>query len=262
MTLPALFLSHGAPTLAMADNAFTRAWASLSRRFRRPESILVVSAHWDTAAPVVGSAPRLETIHDFHGFPRPLYSVLYEPPGAPAVAERAAGLIAATGLAVSRDGVRGIDHGGWVPLKYLYPQGDIPTALLSIQSRRGTRHHFEIGRALAPLREEGVLILASGGIVHNLGELDWQGASPPPFAWAVAFNDWVASRVEAGAAQELVDYSRFAPQPRRSHPTEEHFDPFFVALGAGGAHGERVELGFDMGSLGMDAYLFGAPSRQ
>jgi 4,5-DOPA dioxygenase extradiol len=241
----------------MADNAFTRAWESLGRRIGRPESILVVSAHWDTAAPVIGTAARLETIHDFHGFPRPLYSVRYEPPGAPALAERAAGLVAAAGLGVSRDGMRGIDHGGWVPLKYLYPQADIPTALLSIQSHRGTRHHLEIGRALAPLRDEGVLLLASGGIVHNLRELDWQAGSPPPFPWAVAFNSWIASRVEAGAVEDLVDYARLAPQPRRSHPTEEHFDPFFVALGAGGAPAERLELGFDMGSLGMDAYLFG-----
>jgi 4,5-DOPA dioxygenase extradiol len=259
MTLPAIFVSHGAPTLAMADNAFTRAWELLGREITTPRAILVVSAHWDTTAPVVGTAPRLETIHDFYGFPRDLYSLRYEPPGAPEVAERAASLVSATGLAVSKDGMRGIDHGGWVPLKYLYPGADIPTAMLSIQSHLGARHHFDIGRALAPLRHEGVLVLASGGIVHNLRELDWQGRSPAPFPWAVAFNDWIASRVEAGAVDELVDYGRLAPEPRRSHPTEEHFDPFFVALGAGGAPARRIALGFDMGSLGMDAYVFGAP---
>src|SRR5512135_176998 len=198
MTFPALFLSHGAPTLAIANNFFTHSWAELGVVLGRPESILVVSAHWDTPFPAVSSARRLETIHDFSGFPEALYRVRYEPPGAPALAQRVAQLLAAAGQPPAIDPERGIDHGGWVPLRWMYPDADIPVTQLSVQSESGARHHLGIGRALAPLREEGTLVIGSGGIVHNLGELDWGGRAAP-FPWAVKFNDWMAQKVEAGA---------------------------------------------------------------
>ena len=258
MRLPTIFLSHGAPTLAVEDGSDTRAWAALARELPRPREILVVSAHWDTPAPAASGTPRPETIHDFFGFPRELYEQRYPAPGAPALAGRVAQCLEAAGLACRIDAERGLDHGAWVPLKWMYPDADIPVAQLSVQSREGPRHHHALGRALADLRDEGTLILASGGIVHNLRELEWHlRGSREPSEWAGLFNEWIASHVERGALDELLDYRRQAPGASRSHPTEEHFDPFFVAMGAGGFPARRLELGFDLGSLGMDGYVFG-----
>lgn len=258
MSLPAVFLSHGAPTLAVEDGSDTQAWAALARELPRPREILVVSAHWDTAQPVVSSAAQPETIYDFFGFPRELYAVRYPAPGAPTLAGRVAARLGAAGLTCEVDPARGLDHGAWVPLKWMYPQADIPVTQLSVQSRQGPRHHHALGRALAELRDEGVLVLASGGIVHNLRELEWHmRGSKEPTEWARLFNEWIATRVERGSLDELIDYRRQAPSASRSHPTEEHFDPFFVALGAGGFPAKRLGLGFDLGSLGMDGYVFG-----
>jgi 4,5-DOPA dioxygenase extradiol len=256
--LPALFISHGAPTLAVEDGDVTRAWAALARELPRPREILVVSAHWDTTEPQASTAPRPETLHDFFGFPRSLYEERYEPPGAPRLAERAAGELRANGIACALDPLRGLDHGAWVPLKWMYPQADIPVTQLSVQSPRGTRHHHALGRAIAALRGDDLLILASGGIVHNLRELEWHlRGQTQAVEWARSFNEWIASRVEDRDEEALIDYRRAAPHGARSHPTEEHFDPFFVALGAGGFPARRLDLGFEYGTLGMDAYLFG-----
>jgi 4,5-DOPA dioxygenase extradiol len=254
----ALFLSHGAPTLGIQETAVTHAWGELGRQLPRPSSILMVSAHWDTTEPLVSSAPKPRTIHDFHGFPGELYEVIYPAPGAPKLAERARSVLAAAGIDCEVDPARGLDHGAWVPLKWMYPEADVPVTQLSVQSQRPAAHHHAIGRALAPLRDEGILVIGSGGIVHNLRDLDWMNRSGGGvFEWAKAFNDWIAQRVAAAALDELLDYRARAPQPARAHPTEDHFDPFFVALGAGGFPARRIDLGIDMGSLGMDAYLFG-----
>jgi 4,5-DOPA dioxygenase extradiol len=259
MTFPSLFLSHGAPTLAVEDVSETRAWAALAKELPRPKAILVISAHWDTDTPATSTVDQPETIHDFYGFPPQLYEQRYRAPGAPSLADRAAKLLQAANLSCALDGERGLDHGAWVPLKWMYPEADIPATQLSVQSRRGPRHHYEVGRALAPLRDEGVLVLGSGGIVHNLRELEWHmRGQKEPISWAREFNDWIAQRVQQGAMEDLIDYRNKAPSAARSHPTEEHFDPFFVAMGAGGLPARRLELGFDLGSLGMDGYLFGA----
>lgn len=257
MSPPALFLSHGAPTLAIANNFFTHAWSELGVVVGRPAAILVVSAHWDTPAPCVTTAARLETIHDFTGFPEELYRVRYEPPGSIALAQRVQALLGAAGHPAQADARRGIDHGGWVPLRWMYPDADIPVVQLSVQSARGPRHHLELGRALAPLRGEGVLVMGSGGIVHNLHEVDWGRRPDQPLPWAAAFNEWMAGKVASGAEDELADYRRLAKDAERAHPAEEHLVPFFVALGAGGLPARRLALGIDMGCLGMDGYAFG-----
>jgi 4,5-DOPA dioxygenase extradiol len=257
-TLPSLFISHGAPTLAVEENAFTQAWGELGLALPRPKTILMVSAHWDTPAPAVSAAPQPRTIHDFHGFPGELYEVRYPAPGAPELAHRVQALLAGAGVPCDIDPARGLDHGAWVPLNRMYPDANIPVTQLSVQSQLPPSHHHALGQVLAPLRAEGVLVIGSGGIVHNLRDLDWMNrAGGGAFDWAKAFNDWIAQRLEAGALDELLDYRRGAPQPARAHPTEDHFDPFFVALGAGGLPARRLDLGFDMGSLGMDCYLFG-----
>ena len=255
MKLPAIFLSHGAPTLAVEETAETRAWAALAAELPRPSAILAVSAHWDTDTPAVSGAAKPETIHDFSGFPRALYEQRYPAPGAPELAELAARTLSHAGLACAIDPRRGLDHGAWVPLKWMYPQADIPVAQLSVQSHRGAPHHLQLGRALAPLRDDGVLILCSGGIVHNLREIQWQAREP--VEWAKQFNDWIADRVARGAVDELVEYRTRAPSAVRSHPTDEHLEPFFVALGAGSLPARRLDLGFTYGSLGMDSFVFG-----
>ncbi len=258
MKLPAVFLSHGAPTLAVEEGHETRAWAELAASLPRPRSILAVSAHWDTRDPLVSGAPRMETIHDFNGFPRALYEQRYPAPGAPDLARQVATRLQHAGFPCEIDPSRGLDHGAWVPLKWMYPKADIPVTQLSVQSNRGPEHHRRVGQALAPLIGEAVLVLATGGIVHNLGDLEWDKRGTREAAdWARQFNDWIAERVERQAVDELLAYRERAPNARRSHPTEDHFAPFFVALGAGGFPARRLDLGFDLGTLGLDGYVFG-----
>jgi len=257
MSLPSLFLSHGSPMLAIEDLSFTREWTRLGMAMARPEAILVVSAHWDTAQPTVSTTAKPETIYDFHGFPAELNRVRYPAPGAPALAQRVVQLLGAAGIACAIDAQRGLDHGAWVPLKWMVPAADIPVTQLSVQSRLGPAHHLALGRALAPLRDEGVLVLGSGGIVHNLRELDWHRKASGPLPWAGAFNAWMADRLAAGAEDDLLDYRRLAPEAARCQPTEEHFIPLFVAMGSARFPATRIELGFDLGSLGMDSYYFG-----
>ena len=255
MKIPALFLSHGAPTLAVQETAETRAWAALARELPRPREILMISAHWDTDSPAVSTAARPGTIHDFYGFPRELYQQRYPAPGAPHLGERAAKLLTDAGIGCDVDRGRGLDHGAWVPLKWMYPAADVPVTQLSVQSVRGPRHNYAVGQALAPLRDDGVLIFASGGIVHNLREIQWNGDTVVP--WARDFNDWMAERLAGGRIEELLDYRSLAPTAERAHPTDEHLEPIFVGLGAGGFPAKRIDLGITMGSLGMDGYLFG-----
>ena len=258
MKLPAVFLSHGAPTLAVGEGLEARAWAKLAAELPRPQSILVVSAHWDTRDPEVSAAPHLETIYDFRGFPRELYEQKYPAPGAPDLAQKTAALVQRAGLPCSIDPARGLDHGAWVPLKWMYPKADIPCTQLSVQSHRGPQHHVRLGEAIAPLAGEGVLVLATGGIVHNLGDLEWDKRGTGEAAqWAAQFNDWIADRVERKSLDDLLAYRGRAPHASRSHPTEDHFAPFFVALGAAGWPARRIDIGFDLGTLGLDGYVFG-----
>lgn len=257
--IPSLFVSHGAPTLALDAGDTGAAWAALMQRLPQPESILVISAHWETAVPEVSSADPPKTIHDFGGFPDALYRIQYPAPGAPALAGRVVELLSAAGLAPTQNTSRGLDHGAWVPLRCIVPDANIRSTQLSLQTHLGPRHAYAIGQALRPLRDEGVLILASGGIVHNLRQLDWKTGdvvTDTGLAWATAFNDWMAERTAAGDIDSLLDYRRLAPHAVQSHPTEEHLLPFYVALGAGGDTRERIPVGYTYGSLGMDAYRF------
>jgi 4,5-DOPA dioxygenase extradiol len=258
MKLPAVFLSHGAPTLAVEEGPETRAWGELAASLPRPKSILAVSAHWDTAEPAVSTAARMETIHDFGGFPRALYEQKYPAPGAPELAHRVQSLLRGAGLDCEVDSARGLDHGAWVPLKWMYPAADIPVTQLSVQSHRGPEHHLRVGEAIKPLTAEGVLVLATGGIVHNLRDLEWdKRGTREAAAWAREFNDWIAKQVAERNVAALLAYRGQAPHAKRSHPTEDHFAPFFVGLGAGGWPARRLDLGFDLGTLGLDGYVFG-----
>jgi 4,5-DOPA dioxygenase extradiol len=256
--LPSIFVSHGAPTLALDPGAAGAFWERLAKDLPQPRGILAISAHWTTAEPMLTGTAKPDTIHDFYGFPEPLYRIFYCPPGAPALAERAQALLAASDLPSSLELNRGLDHGAWVPLKSMYPAADVPVVELSVQPQRDAAWHLRLGRALAPLREEGVLILGSGGAVHNLREVAWNGGAPPD--WAHDFDEWLAATLAAGREQDILDWQRRAPQANRAQPTPEHFMPLFVALGAAGpgARGERLYQGFTLGSLSMAAFRFAA----
>lgn len=256
-TMPSLFLSHGSPMLALSDEPAARFLDGLGPSLPRPDAILVASAHFETEVPTTGAAAQPGTIHDFHGFPQPLYQLRYPAPGAPGLARLAAERIAAAGLPVAIDHGRGLDHGSWVPLSRMFPAADIPVATLSIQPHRDPAHHFAVGQALKALRDDGVMIVGSGSLTHNLRALDWQGGPDAPVSgWAQAFIDWVAAAVGDGRIDDLLNYRRLAPEAVKNHPADEHFLPFFVALGAGTGTGTRLHASVTMGALAMDAYAF------
>lgn len=255
LPFPSVFLSHGSPTLILEDSpgrAFLAGLGQqLDRRFGRPKAVLAVSAHWMTRVPAVGSAEQPETIHDFYGFPDALYAMRYPAPGAPALAERVQALTGAVA-----DPAQGLDHGAWVPLKLMYPDADIPVAQFSVLPGRSAVDHLALGRALAPLRREGVLILASGGAVHNLR--DFRFGESGPAAWAQAFAGWLDTALMEGDAEAIAAWKARCPEARLAHPTDEHFLPLPVALGAAGpsVRTERLHAGFEHGSIGMHAYAF------
>ncbi len=257
-TLPTLFLSHGSPMHAIESGAAGDAWAALAKALPTPSAVLMVTAHWETQLPMVSGNPAPQMIYDFGGFPDALYKIRYEAPGKPELAERAQALLKAAGITAGIDGCRGFDHGTWVPLLRLYPDARVPIVQLSVQPSTDPMHHVEVGRALAPLRDEGVLIVGSGHLTHNLR--DWmmsrgaQGRAP----YAVEFQDWVKQHLDAHDVQGLTRYRSEAPNAVRAHPTEEHFLPLFVALGAAGpdATPTRVFDGFEGSALAMDAYRF------
>ncbi len=257
-TLPSLFVSHGAPTLALDPGDTGAAWRRLADSLPRPRAVLCVSAHWTTADPAVSGPARNDTIHDFYGFPAPLYQIAYPAAGDPALAERVRGLLDAAGIATAIDRRRGLDHGAWVPLRLMYPEADVPAIQLSVQPERDADWHYRLGAALEPLRGEGVLILGSGGAVHNLRAVAWQGGPTP--GWAQAFDDWLAAALAEGRVAELLDWRRAGPDARRAQPTDEHFLPLFVAWAAAGqgARGKRVHQGFTLGSMSMAAFSFAA----
>lgn len=265
MSLPAIFLSHGAPTLPLDDVAARAFLTDLGRRIDaacgRPRAILVASAHWETASPEVSAPDVNETIHDFHGFPRALYDMRYPAQGAPALAARTTDLLHAAGLPAAIDPDRGLDHGAWVPLLLMYPEADIPVAQVSVQTHLGPAHHYRLGQALAALRDEGVLVLGSGAYTHNLMELRGlrqQGITQEP-DWVTSFADWTDRALLEGRVDDLLAYRRLAPNGARNHPTEEHLLPLFVAMGAGGATGARhLHASTTHAALRMDVYGFGA----
>lgn len=221
----------------------------------RPAAILMISAHWETPEVAVATTDRPETIHDFYGFPEAFYRFRYGAAGAPEVAASAAACLGRAGFEVFDEPRRGLDHGAWVPLAYMFPDAGIPVAQVSIQSHLGPRHHFELGVALAPLRDEDVLILCSGNVTHG-------GRAGPVNAaaldWVCDFSEWVYRAVDERRVDDLVNYRALAPHAARNHPTEDHFLPLLIAVGAGGgdAEPERVHASYSYGTISMDSYAF------
>lgn len=258
MRLPTLFLSHGSPMHALDAGGAGPAWEAIAASLPRPRAILVASAHWETTLPMLTGGERLETIHDFSGFPPELYRMRYDVPGAPELAARAAELLKEAGYTPAINGCRGIDHGAWVPLKWMFPARDIPVVQLSVQTALGAAHHLRVGEALAPLRDEGVLVIGSGHVTHNLRDWSQHRGDPRPADYVVQFSAWLNERLARGERDELVAWHERAPAATRAHPTDEHFLPIFIALGAAGAGAAptRFYAAIDASVLSMDAYRF------
>ena len=253
--LPSLFISHGSPMLALEPGASGPALARLATQLPRPRAIVVISAHWETTELRVTSNPHPPTWHDFGGFPAALYAVQYPAPGDPQLAEQVRQRLNEAGLPTTLDAKRPFDHGAWVPLSLMYPAADIPVVQVSLPSQHGPAYQQQVGQALAALREEGVLLIGSGSITHNLRELDWHAGPESVEPWALAFRDWMIDKLAAGDTPALHDYRRQAPFAVRNHPSDEHLLPLYFARGAG----ERFAIehqGFTLGALGMDIYRF------
>ncbi len=249
---PVLFIAHGSPDILLRNDPLTTEWRDLADTLPRPSAILIISAHWETTDFCVGGNRHRETIHDFHGFPEPLYRLRYACPSAVTEAEALADRL---GLATDHD--RGLDHGAWVPLLCMYPDAQVPVMQLSVASTQGPRAHLELGRRLSFLREQGVFIIASGVLVHNLARLDWRNYLAPPSPWAKTFLAAVDESVRGGRHEALLA-PHDLPEGQLGVPTMEHYLPLLVACGA--ARNDkvvRVAEGWRYANLSMHGYLFG-----
>jgi 4,5-DOPA dioxygenase extradiol len=257
-TLPSLYISHGSPMTALHPGKVGERLAELAADLPRPKAIVIASAHWLAHQPTVGGAAQPETIHDFYGFPRELFDIRYPAPGAPELALHIARLLDHAGLAPQLDPNHGLDHGAWVPLRLLYPHADIPVVPLSIQPNLGPTHQYAVGRALAPLREQGVLVIGSGSITHNLHDFRAGYSEEHEAPYVRPFIGWIEQKLQSGDIDALLDYRRQAPFAERAHPTDEHLLPLYVALGAAGERStaQRIDAGVDLGFMAMDIYRF------
>jgi 4,5-DOPA dioxygenase extradiol len=255
--IPAVFCGHGNPMNAIRENAWTRSWAALGQALPRPKAILCVSAHWYLPATAVTAVARPRTIHDFGGFPPELHRVEYAAPGAPELASRVARLLEPLDVAMDRSW--GLDHGTWSVLVHLYPDADIPVVQLSIDETKPPSWHYETAKKLAPLRDEGVLILGSGNLVHNLHTYSWGNTAAEPYDWAIRFETLARNALLAADFAPLVNYQALGRDAMLSAPTPDHYLPLLYVLaqhGTGDAVGFPVE-GFDGGSISMLAVRLG-----
>ncbi|MEW6129788.1 MAG: class III extradiol ring-cleavage dioxygenase [Acidobacteriota bacterium] len=260
MNFPAIFVSHGAPTLAIDDEAEAHQFlTSLGNSLGKPSAILVVSAHWQSEIPTVSLAAHPQTIHDFGGFPKKLYEIAYPAAGAVTLGNRVAHLLNGQGIHTAITENRGLDHGVWVPLMLMYPQANIPTTQLSLVANGTPEEHYQIGKVLGGLKDQGVMILASGGAVHNLHSLN---SFDKPSPWAKKFEEFLHQKISEGNLQSLVNYRSLIAEGVLAHPTEEHLLPLFVAMGAGGFDenhpGMSIHRSWTYGNLSMASFQFNA----
>ncbi|KAJ0972133.1 hypothetical protein J5N97_020092 [Dioscorea zingiberensis] len=260
------FLSHGSPTLSIDESvparAFFKQWKSQVLD-TIPRAILMVSGHWETSVPTVNviSGPN-DTIYDFYGFPKSMYKLKYPAPGAPDVARRVKKLLQDAGFGpVKEDKTRGLDHGAWVPLMFMYPEANIPVCQLSIQTEQDGTYHYNMGKALAPLRDEGVLVLGSGSTTHNLRTINRTNDTAPA-KWALEFDTWLTESLINGRYEDVNQYDKKAPNGKMAHPWPDHFYPLHVALGAAGekAKAELIHSSWTNGTLSYSSYRFSTPN--
>jgi 4,5-DOPA dioxygenase extradiol len=254
-----LFVPHGSPMFALQPGAAGTAMSDVATRLTVPRAIVVVSPHWETSVPTIGTATRLETIHDFGGFDPRLFQIQYPATGCPEAAQQVVEALQAAGLPVQTDAQRGLDHGAWVPLRQMFPDADVPVVPLSVQHHGGPQHAYRVGQALTPLAKQGFLIVASGNITHNLR--DWQIISmtgQPTPDYVQQFADWVHTQMTAGHTDALLNYRQTQPAGTRAHPRDEHLLPLFTALGAAGtdATPQVFYRGIYDHVIAMDGYTF------
>ena len=249
--LPAIFFGHGNPLNAVLDNRYTAAWRLIGTEVSRPKAILSISAHWFVPGTGVTISTSPRTIHDFGGFPQELYQVQYPAPGDPALARRVQNMLKP--LPVGFDDSWGLDHGTWSVLRHVYPDADVPVVQLSIDEAQPASVHFEIGRRLAPLRAEGILIVGSGNLVHNLHAYAWGRHMPDPYDWAIRFEEEAKQMMIAGEYKPLIDYESLGPEAMLSIPTPDHYLPLLYVIGSR-QEGEVITFpieGVDGGSISM-----------
>ncbi len=255
--LPAIFLGHGSPMNAVSTNSYTEAWRLIGERTARPKAVLCISAHWYIRRTAVTIGPKPKTIHDFGGFPSELYQVEYPAPGDPSLARRVQALLAP--LDVALDDTWGLDHGTWSVLRHVYPEADVPIVQLSIDETQPPSYHFEIGRKLAVLRDEGVLVVGSGNLVHNLHAYAWGRPDAAPLDWAVRFETEAKRMMAAHVFPKLIDYETLGRDAMLSIPTPDHYLPLLYVLGASQAD-DAIAFpvqGIEGGSLSMLAVQVG-----
>jgi 4,5-DOPA dioxygenase extradiol len=259
VSLPVLFISHGSPRLLIENTAARDFLSGYAKTFGKPRAIVIASAHFGTSRPAVEGSAQPGMIYDFGGMPQ-LRSLVYGAPGDPVIAMKIAGLLQAAGFVPAVVQGHGYDHGTWVPLMLLYPEANVPVVQLSVQPHLGPAHHVAVGRALASLKDENLLVIGSGSATHNLEEFYYGAHAPdqPALKWVSEFSGWMHDRVTSGSVDELVRYRALAPYAVMNHPTEEHLLPLFIAVGAGGgAVGTRIHSSYRNGVLSMDTYAFG-----
>jgi 4,5-DOPA dioxygenase extradiol len=253
--MPAVFIGHGTPFNALQDNRYTEAWRAFGQRIPRPTAILAVSAHWYIGATAATAMPAPPTVHDFYGFPQQMYDIEYPAPGAPDLAAALQELVAPVWVAQDTD-QWGLDHGTWTVLRHMFPAADVPVVQLSVNGREPARYHLELGRRLAPLRDQGVLVLGSGNIVHNLGLMDRRLVGDGP-AWAGEYDARIQGYLQDGDDQALVEYDRHA-YSELAVPTPDHYLPLLYAAGLRRANEACNVLvdGLDLGCVSMTAVEF------
>ena len=254
MTLPTLFIAHGAPDLPISGTPARAFTESLGKRFPDLRAILVISAHWEARVPTIGTAAAPETVYDFGGFDDQLYELRYPARTSPDVIFEVASALKDSGIAYSEDSKRGYDHGVWIPLMLAFPTADVPVVQLSLQHGASAAENLALGRALAPLREKGVLVVGSGATVHNLRALAREGSPAPD--WARAVDDGIVAAIESGDTASLLKLPE-TQLGRLAHPTPEHLMPLYVVLGAGGGTGRAMHRSFSWGSISMTSFAFG-----
>lgn len=255
MMMPALFVGHGSPMNAIENNAFSQKWRLLAKQFPKPKAILAISAHWLTEGSAMTFSMKPETLHDFYGFPPALYDISYPANGDHHLVKRVQHL--AQPHTVFADTHSGLDHGTWSILHNMYPDASVPTVQLSIDITQSEQFHFDLGQKLAELRQEGVLILGSGNIVHNLRLMNWEDADPAPYPWAVDFDDYVKNNIEQNHPESLIDY-KILMASKLAVPTPEHYLPLLYILGARQPQ-DKVHFpvtGFEKSSISMRAVIF------
>lgn len=247
---PAVFAGHGSPMYAIEPNRYTEVWARLGKSLRRPDAILLISAHWVTRGVWVTAMPKPKTIHDFGGFPQELFDIQYPAPGCPALAHRVKELLETP--VVLEEYEWGIDHGAWSVLKYLYPDADVPVVQLSLDGSLSSREHYELAKKLQALRDENILILGSGNVVHNLRTIHW-GEDAKPFPWANEFNDFFVSEMNANHHESLINWEQFGDAAHLSVPTPEHYWPalYILALQKDDETPKVLSNGLELGSISM-----------